>query len=151
MKDFEVIPGAGVGCKVWVRTVLVGNKKLMRSCNVPVCAEVEIYFSDNEKLARTSVLVAIVGKIVGAGCIILWSMSIRNIMVTDDNRSTVTAIAKEIGIENVFAESDKSSCFIMDYCQWVRGKGIRLYQFVEALIQDLQVKKTILEADCVIL
>ncbi|KAI3722887.1 hypothetical protein L2E82_34066 [Cichorium intybus] len=40
-------------------------------------------------------------------------------MVTDDNRSTVTAIAKEIGIENVFTESDKSSCFIMDYCQWV--------------------------------
>ncbi|KAI3519909.1 hypothetical protein L1887_09129 [Cichorium endivia] len=51
-------------------------------------------------------------------------------------------VSKEVGIENVFAESDESSCSVIDSCQWVRGKGIRLYQFVEALIQDLQVKKT---------
>ncbi|KAI3523438.1 hypothetical protein L1887_01565 [Cichorium endivia] len=117
--DFEVIPGAGVGCKVGRRTVLVGNKKLMRSFNVSVGPEVETYFSDNEKLARTCVLVAIDGKVAGAVAVtdpvkpeaarvvsFLRSMSIRSIMVTGDNWSTATAIAKEVGIENVFAETD---------------------------------------------
>ncbi|XP_024983790.1 copper-transporting ATPase HMA4-like isoform X1 [Cynara cardunculus var. scolymus] len=119
VKDFEVHPGAGVGCKVGDRTVLVGNKKLMRLSNVPVDTEVENYFSDNEKLARTCVLVAIDGKVAGAFAVtdpvkpeaaqvisFLRSMSINSIMVTGDNWSTATAIAKEVGIENVFAEID---------------------------------------------
>ncbi|CAH1420413.1 unnamed protein product [Lactuca virosa] len=119
VKDFEVHPGAGVGCKVGSKTVLVGNKKLMRSFNVSLSPEVETYFSDNENLARTCVLLAIDGKVVGAVAVtdpvkpeaarvvsFLRSMSIRSIMVTGDNWSTATAIAKEVGIENVFAETD---------------------------------------------
>nr|XP_043609864.1 copper-transporting ATPase HMA4-like [Erigeron canadensis] len=119
VKDFEVHPGAGVGCKVGDRTVLVGNKKLMRLSNVPVELAVENYFSDNEKLARTCVIVAIDGKVAGAFAVtdpvkpeaarvisFLRSMNINSIMVTGDNWSTATAIANEVGIENVFAEID---------------------------------------------
>ncbi|KVH90809.1 Cation-transporting P-type ATPase, partial [Cynara cardunculus var. scolymus] len=119
VKDFEAHPGAGVECKVGARMVLVGNKRLMRLFNVPVGPEVENYFSDNEKLARTCVLFAIDGKVAGAVAVtdpvkpeaprvisFLHSMSIRSIMVTGDNWSTATAIAKEVGIENVFAETD---------------------------------------------
>ncbi|KAJ9535509.1 hypothetical protein OSB04_un001360 [Centaurea solstitialis] len=119
VNDFEAHPGAGVECKLGAKTVLVGNKRLMKLFNVPVSPEVENYFSDNEKLARTCVLLAIDGKVAGAVAVtdpvkpeaarvvsFLRSMSIRSIMVTGDNWSTATAIAKEVGIENVFAETD---------------------------------------------
>ncbi|KAL8245505.1 hypothetical protein R6Q59_011763 [Mikania micrantha] len=121
VKDFEVHPGAGVGCKVGPKTVLVGSKRLMRSFNIPINLEVENYFTDNENLARTCVLVAIDGQIAGAVAVTdpvkpeasrvvsyLQSMNIKTVMVTGDNRSTATAIATEIGIEieNVFAETD---------------------------------------------
>lgn len=65
VKDFTVHPGAGVGCKVGEKTVFVGNKKLMRLSNVEVDVEVEDYFTENEKLARTCVLVAVDGKVAG--------------------------------------------------------------------------------------
>ncbi|KAI7733083.1 hypothetical protein M8C21_033488 [Ambrosia artemisiifolia] len=119
VKDFEEHPGAGVGCKVGDKTVFVGNKKLMRLSNIPVDPEIENYFSDNEKLARTCVIVAVDGKVAGAFAVtdpvkpeaalvisFLRSMSINSIMVTGDNWSTATAIAKEVGIENVYAEID---------------------------------------------
>lgn len=119
LKDFEVHLGAGVGGKVSGRTVLVGNKRLMHSCNVPISPEVERYISENEILARTCVLVSIDGKIAGAFSVtdpvkpearsvisFLHSMGIISIMVTGDNYATATAIANEIGIDKVFAETD---------------------------------------------
>ncbi|CAK9188434.1 unnamed protein product [Ilex paraguariensis] len=119
VKDFVVHPGAGVSGKVGDREVLVGNKRLMRDCNVPVGHEVEDYISENEQLARTCVLVAIDGRVAGAFSVTdpvkpeaarviayLHSMDISSIMVTGDNWATATAIAKEVGIQKVFAEMD---------------------------------------------
>lgn len=119
VKDFEVHPGAGVSGKVGHRTVLVGNKRLMRSCSVKVGLEVESYILENEQLARTCVLVAIDGKVAGAFSVtdpvkpeaahvisFLRSMGISSIMVTGDNWATANAVRKEIGIDNVFAETD---------------------------------------------
>ncbi|KAF3452556.1 hypothetical protein FNV43_RR02989 [Rhamnella rubrinervis] len=119
VKEFEVHPGAGVSGKVGHRTVLVGNKRLMRSCSVIVDPEVENYISENEQLARTCVLVAIDGKVAGAFSVtdpvkpeaahvisFLRSMGICSIMVTGDNWATATAVRKEVGIDNVFAETD---------------------------------------------
>ncbi|KAM6579012.1 hypothetical protein CsatB_030849 [Cannabis sativa] len=119
VKEFEVHPGAGVGGKVGHRTVLVGNRRLMRSFNVPVGEKVEKYISENEHLARTCVLVAIDGEVAGAFAVtdpvkpeakrvitFLRSMGISSIMVTGDNLATGSAVAKEIGIETVFAETD---------------------------------------------
>ncbi|KAG7950946.1 hypothetical protein I3843_13G143000 [Carya illinoinensis] len=119
VKDFEVHTGAGVSVKVGEATVLVGNKRLMQACSIPVGPEVEDYILKNEQLARTCVLVAIDGKVAGAfavtdpvkpeaRCVIsfLRSMGISSIMVTGDNRATATAIAKEVGIDKIFAEID---------------------------------------------
>ncbi|XP_061360466.1 copper-transporting ATPase HMA4-like [Gastrolobium bilobum] len=119
VKDFEVHMGAGVSGKVGDRTVVVGNKRLMHACNVPICSEVERYISENENLARTCVLVSIEGKIAGAFSVtdpvkpeakrvisFLHSMGISSIMVTGDNCATATAIANEVGIGEVFAETD---------------------------------------------
>ena len=119
IKEFEVHPGAGVGGNVGHRTVLVGNRRLMRAFNVPVDPKVEGYISENEHLARTCVLVSIDGEVAGAFSVtdpvkpeagrvvsFLRSMGISSIMVTGDNLATGTAVAKEVGIDTVFAETD---------------------------------------------
>ncbi|KAL2940860.1 Copper-transporting ATPase HMA4 [Bienertia sinuspersici] len=119
VKDFEVHPGAGVSGKVGEKIILVGNKRLLQVHNVPINHEVETYISGTEKLARTCVLVAIDSKVAGAfsvtdpvkpeaGRVIsyLQSMGILSIMVSGDNWGTATAIAREAGINQVFAETD---------------------------------------------
>lgn len=119
VKDFEVHTGAGVSGKVGDRTILVGNKRLMRVCNVSLGPEVEDYISENEKLARSCVMVAIDGTVAGAFAVtdpvkpeaarvlsFLHSMNISSVMVTGDNWATATAIGREVGIQKVFAETD---------------------------------------------
>jgi len=118
-RDFEVHPGAGVTADVGGKRVLVGNKRLMLSLQVEVTPEVEEYMSETEQLARTCVLVAVNDIICGAFAVsdplkpeagrvisFLNSMNISSIMVTGDNWATATAIAREIGISVVFAETD---------------------------------------------
>ncbi|XP_051141657.1 copper-transporting ATPase HMA4-like [Andrographis paniculata] len=118
-KNFEVHPGAGVSVKIGERTVLVGNKRLMHHFDVPLGSEVDRYVSENEHLARTCVLVAVGGKALGAFAVTdpvkpeatlvvshLRSMGISSVMVTGDNWATATAIAKQVGIQKVYAETD---------------------------------------------
>ncbi|KAL5062938.1 hypothetical protein RYX36_024675 [Vicia faba] len=117
--DFEVHMGAGVSGKVGDRTVLVGNRRLMNAFNVTISSAAEKYISENENLARTCVLVSINGKIAGAFSVsdpvkpeakrviqFLHSMGITSVIVTGDNHATATAIANEVGIDQVFAETD---------------------------------------------
>ncbi|XXG52902.1 hypothetical protein AAC387_Pa03g1100 [Persea americana] len=119
VQEFEVYTGAGVTANVGGRKVLVGNKRLMQVFQVPVSPEVEDYMSDMEQLARTCVLVSIDGRITGALAVsdplkpeaervvsFLQSMKISSIMVTGDNWATANAIAREVGIITVFAETD---------------------------------------------
>ncbi|RVW21266.1 Copper-transporting ATPase HMA4 [Vitis vinifera] len=119
IKEFEVHPGAGVSGKVGDKLVLVGNKRLMQDSSVPVSPEVENHIAETENLARTCVLVAINGKVAGAFAVtdpvkpeagrvisFLHSMDISTVMMTGDNWATATAIAKEVGIKEVYAETD---------------------------------------------
>ncbi|KAJ6428072.1 hypothetical protein OIU84_023481 [Salix udensis] len=135
VKDFEVHTGAGVSGKVGDRNVLVGNRRLMQACNVSVGSEVENYIREHEQLARTCVLVAIDGWVAGAfavtdpvkpeaACVVsfLRSMGISSIMVTGDNWATASAIAKEVGIEKVFAETDPLGK--ADRIKDLQGKGM---------------------------
>lgn len=118
-EDFEVHTGAGVCANVGGKAVMVGNKRLMNAFQVPISLEVEDYMSETELQARTCVLVAIDGRIAGALAIsdplkpeaervvsFLHSMDISSIMVTGDNWATAMAIAREVGIGTVFAETD---------------------------------------------
>ncbi|KAH0452933.1 hypothetical protein IEQ34_017257 [Dendrobium chrysotoxum] len=118
-KDFKVHPGAGVSAIVCGKAVLVGNKRLMVASNVLISREVEKYVTETENLARTCVLVALDGEISGALAVsdplkpeagqvvsFLASMGITSIMITGDNQATATAIAREVGINTVFAETD---------------------------------------------
>ncbi|KAK1259575.1 putative copper-transporting ATPase HMA5 [Acorus gramineus] len=119
VKDFEVHPGAGVSGNVEGKRVLVGNTRLMVACQVPLSSEVEDYLTETEQIARTCVLVAIDGVIGGALAVtdplkpeavsvvsFLRSMNISSILVTGDNWATANAIAQEVGIGTVFAETD---------------------------------------------
>lgn len=119
VKDFEVHTGAGVSGNVQEKTILVGNKRLMRLFNVALGCEVEAYISENEKLARSCVLVAIDGTVAGAFAVtdpvkpeaarvvsFLHSMNIASVMVTGDNWATATTVGEEVGIQKVFAETD---------------------------------------------
>ncbi|KAI3959938.1 hypothetical protein MKX01_030229 [Papaver californicum] len=119
VNDFEVHAGYGISGKVGDKVVLVGNKRLMVSRNVPISSEVEDYMSESEQLARTCVLVAINGMVSGAFAVtdpvkpeaeqvisFLKSMNITSIIVTGDNWASANAIAKEVGIVTVFADTD---------------------------------------------
>lgn len=70
-------------------------------------------------MARTSILVAIDGKVAGAFSVagvmrpeaqlavsFLRSLGISSIMTKGDNWAAATAITKEVGIEDVYAEID---------------------------------------------
>ncbi|XP_049372902.1 copper-transporting ATPase HMA4-like [Solanum verrucosum] len=119
IENFEVHTGAGVSGKVGERKILVGNRRLMHAFNVLVSSEVDNYISEHEHLARTCVLVAVDEKIAGAFAVtdpvkpdaarvvsFLHSMDITSVMVTGDNWATARALASEVGIQTVFAETD---------------------------------------------
>ena len=119
VKDFEVHPAAGVSGKVGDRRILVGNRRLMQEFSVPIGPKVEDYISESEQLARTCVLVSIDGRVAGAFAVtdpvkpeaersisFLQSMGISSIMVTGDNWATARAIARQVGIQMVYAETD---------------------------------------------
>ncbi|KAI3882981.1 hypothetical protein MKX03_028714 [Papaver bracteatum] len=103
VEDFEVHAGYGVSGKIGDKLVLVGNKRLMVACNVPINSEVEYYMSESEQLAEAvEVLNIKYFQVIS----FLKSMNITSILVTGDNSATANSIAKEVGIVTVFAETD---------------------------------------------
>ncbi|XP_078443712.1 heavy metal atpase 5 [Wolffia australiana] len=118
VEDFQVHEGGGVSGRVAHKLVLVGNRRLMHKFQVATGDDVENYLKESERQAQTAVLVAIDGVLCGAFTVadppkpeaqlvvsFLQSMNISSIMVTGDNLATATAIAEQIGISTVFAET----------------------------------------------
>jgi Cu+-exporting ATPase len=114
---FENIPGEGVRCSVDGVSVLVGNRKLMLTSGVSISDDVEGYLQQTESRAGTGILVAFNGAIAGVVGIsdplkpeahlvvkALQRMGIRCVMVTGDNWGTAKSVAREVGIEKVYAE-----------------------------------------------
>ena len=113
---FEAIPGHGMKATVAGKTLLVGNRKLMRDNNIVLDGHGERAAS-LEGAGRTVVYAAMDGKFAGMIAIAdavrpnaklavekLTSMGIQVAMLTGDNRATAERIAGELGIETVFAE-----------------------------------------------
>lgn len=114
--EFNAIPGHGLQAVVDGRRVLIGNRKLMRDKQIVSDALAE-KASTLEGAGRTVVYAAIDGKAAGIIAIAdairptskqaveeLQKLGIEVAMLSGDNRATAERIAREIGIETVFAE-----------------------------------------------
>ncbi|GLJ04983.1 hypothetical protein SUGI_0008330 [Cryptomeria japonica] len=118
VQDFVSISGHGVRALVQNKTILVGNTKLMIDSEVTISEDAYNFLREAEKMARTGILISFDGELVGIieisdpvkpeaqGVVsILKSMNIKSMVVTGDNWGTANAIAKEVGIETVMAET----------------------------------------------
>ncbi|XP_010441824.1 PREDICTED: copper-transporting ATPase RAN1 [Camelina sativa] len=115
--NFSALPGKGIQCLVNEKIILVGNRKLMSENAITIPDHVEKFVEDLEENAKTGVIVAYNGELIGvlgiadplkreAAVVVegLLRMGVRPIMVTGDNWRTARAVAKEVGIEDVRAE-----------------------------------------------
>ena len=113
---FDAIPGHGMKAKVAGKTLLVGNRKLMRDNNITMDGYEE-RGATLEGAGRTVVYAAADGKFAGMIAIAdavrlnaklavekLTKMGVQVAMLTGDNRATAERIASELGITTVFAE-----------------------------------------------
>ncbi len=115
-QNFDSIPGHGAQAQVNGKAVLVGNRKLMRDHNIAFNG-LGSSADSLEGAGRTVVYAAVDGALAGLIAIAdapretsketvarLRAMGVQVAMLTGDNRATAERIAKELGIDTVFAE-----------------------------------------------
>ncbi|NUQ10744.1 MAG: heavy metal translocating P-type ATPase [Gemmatimonadaceae bacterium] len=115
-RDFEAIAGHGLRATVAGRVVLGGNRKLMRDHGVSL-GPLEARGEELQGAGRTVVYSAIDGKAAGIIAVAdalrptarrtideLHALGIEVAMLTGDNQATAQRIAKELGLDTVFAE-----------------------------------------------
>ncbi|SKA92906.1 Cu+-exporting ATPase [Caloramator quimbayensis] len=124
VKDFLAIPGHGIKATVNDRNIVLGNKKLLRDMKIDI-KEVEDKLDSLAREGKTPMIIAIDNKVSGIiavadvvkenskkAIIKLQEMGIEVAMITGDNKNTAVAIARDVGINRVFAEvlpQDKAS------------------------------------------
>ena len=115
-QQFEAIAGQGIRAQVEGRAVLLGNVALMQAQNVHLNGlEAEALRLQNE--AKTAMWLAVDGQASGVIAVAdtikegsieavrqMHALGLHVIMMTGDNRATADAIAREAGIDRIFAE-----------------------------------------------
>ncbi|GBD88503.1 copper-exporting P-type ATPase A [bacterium BMS3Abin03] len=114
--NFNAIPGHGMKSVVEGKTLLIGNRKLMRDNQISM-DDFEETAALLEGAGRTVIYAAFDGKFAGLIAIAdavrtnakfavekLNEMGVQVAMLTGDNRATAERIAGELGIKTVFAE-----------------------------------------------
>jgi len=115
-ESFESITGKGVSARYQNRTILLGNRKLMRERNIDL-SKLERNLSDLEAQGKTVMIVASDSSALGIVAVAdtpkenaketikaIKRMGKEVIMITGDNRRTGEAIARQLGMEKVLAE-----------------------------------------------
>ncbi len=114
VEAFEAVAGHGIEAKVEGHQVLIGNAKLMRERGLAPDEQTSDALAEDGK---TPVFVALDGKFAGVIAIAdpikdgsraaiqkLRDLGLEVAMLTGDNEKTAHAIARQVGIERVFAE-----------------------------------------------
>jgi len=115
-EQFRAIAGHGVEARVEDRAVLIGNAKLMRDRGIAL-SDLEKRAADLAATGRTPMYVAVDGQAAGILAVAdtikpsaqeairrFREAGIEVVMMTGDNRATAETVARELGIDRVFAE-----------------------------------------------
>ncbi len=116
-EKFEIVAGKGVVASYNGNRILVGNRELMIENGLVLDNKIEIMLQNLERDAKTAILIAFNGKIIGTigiadtikesarkAIMELHKMGKRVVMITGDNERTAKAIAKKLEIDGVLAE-----------------------------------------------
>ncbi len=116
LQDFEAVSGRGIRGVVDGRTVLVGSPRFLVEQGLSLKA-LQADITRLQKNARTAVAVAVddvLAGVIGIADTVkagsaeaiaqLREMNIEPVMLTGDNQATAEAIAREVGIDRIYAE-----------------------------------------------
>lgn len=116
IQDFEAKVGFGIKAKISDKNIFIGNEKLLSSFDISL-ENMEEKATNLANEGKTPMYVAIDNKIKGIVAVAdpikptskeaiqkLLNMGLNIFMITGDNKKTANAIAKQINIQNVFAE-----------------------------------------------
>ena len=114
--DFQAVPGHGIKAKIADKMILLGNRKFMDDEGVSI-GDLLQKAEQLSNEGKTPMFVAANGTVAGivavadtlkdnsaAAIRAINSLGIETVMITGDNRRTAGAIAKQAGIDRVFAE-----------------------------------------------
>ncbi|MFM9331409.1 heavy metal translocating P-type ATPase [Paenibacillus mesotrionivorans] len=117
-EQFQALPGKGVEATVEGRKLVIGNRRLMADYSILYDQEVTRYVSIEEDRAQTVVFVADEQRVLGLISIAdvlrdeayelvhaLKKSGVQQVvMLTGDNERTAAAVARELGIDQYYAE-----------------------------------------------
>ncbi|HEX2914100.1 MAG TPA: heavy metal translocating P-type ATPase [Chloroflexia bacterium] len=116
-RNFQSVTGAGVVAEIIGQRVLVGTRRLLNQYNLSLDQATEERMSRLEGEGKTVMLVARDEEVAGLVAVAdtikagsaeavaeLKALGIEPVMMTGDNRRTAEAIARQAGIERIFAE-----------------------------------------------
>ena len=115
-KNFTAIPGKGISAQVNDKEIILGNEALMFDNNISIDSQVSDKIESLQYSGKTVMIIVYDKELIGILAVadvikdssieavrILKELNIDVIMVTGDNERTANAIAKQAGIEKVFA------------------------------------------------
>jgi Cu+-exporting ATPase len=116
VEDFQALPGLGVEARVQKQEVWLGNLAFMAQKHLPTESLIKPQ-QEHAQEGKTAVFLAVAGKPVGLiaaadtlkpgaaqAVAALQEMGLRILLLSGDNRLTVEAVAKSVGIDEVLAE-----------------------------------------------